>query len=190
MYLIDPASREIAPYVWWRNVFSVEELDKLQEAAVNAEEEGGVGDGVVDDSIRRSTVKWLTPEREWGWVFARLGGVVAEVNAKYYGFNITGFGENIQLSNYRSNNNGAYGWHQDFGGKRISRKLSLAMQLSAPAEYKGGELEILTAKNPSVIEKERGLITIFPSWTLHQVAPVTEGTRQSLVLWVSGPEFK
>ena len=40
------------------------------------------------------------------------------------------------------------------------------------------------------MKKERGLITVFPAWTLHQVTPVVKGTRQSLVAWVSGPEFK
>jgi PKHD-type hydroxylase len=38
--------------------------------------------------------------------------------------------------------------------------------------------------------KKRGLITVFPSWTLHQVTPVVKGTRQTLVTWISGPAFK
>jgi len=40
------------------------------------------------------------------------------------------------------------------------------------------------------MQKKRGLITVFPAWTLHQVTPVTKGTRQTLVTWVCGPEFK
>jgi PKHD-type hydroxylase len=30
----------------------------------------------------------------------------------------------------------------------------------------------------------------FPSYVLHRVKPVTKGTRNSLVAWISGPEFK
>lgn len=190
MYLIHSKSREKAPYVWWHDVFSSEELDKIQEAAVNASQEATVSHGFVEPSIRRSKVSWLPPNEEWRWVFEKLAGVIAEVNLKYYGFDITGFGEYIQLTTYEATNSGTYGWHQDFGGNGTPRKLSLVMQLSDPMEYKGGELELLTSKTPIAIEKERGRITIFPSWTLHQVTPVTEGTRQSLVVWVSGPEFK
>jgi PKHD-type hydroxylase len=34
------------------------------------------------------------------------------------------------------------------------------------------------------------MITLFPSWSLHRVTPVTKGTRYSLVAWVSGPRFR
>jgi PKHD-type hydroxylase len=33
-------------------------------------------------------------------------------------------------------------------------------------------------------------MTLFPSFVLHRVTPVTKGTRYSLVAWVSGPPFK
>jgi PKHD-type hydroxylase len=66
----------------------------------------------------------------------------------------------------------------------------MVVQLSDPREYEGGELQILNRKEPTSMEKKRGLITVFPAWTLHQVTPVTKGTRQTLVAWISGPEFK
>ena len=37
---------------------------------------------------------------------------------------------------------------------------------------------------------EKGMITFFPSWLIHDVTPVTQGTRYSLVGWVNGPNFK
>ena len=66
----------------------------------------------------------------------------------------------------------------------------MVLQLSDPSEYEGGELQLLTGKEPTTIQKQRGLITVFPAWTLHQVTPVTKGTRQTLVAWISGPSFK
>jgi PKHD-type hydroxylase len=30
----------------------------------------------------------------------------------------------------------------------------------------------------------------FPSFMLHEVKPVTEGLRKSIVVWVEGPKFK
>jgi PKHD-type hydroxylase len=83
-----------------------------------------------------------------------------------------------------------YKWHQDFGGSGASRKLSVVLQLSDPSEYEGGELQILTSGQAISIQKKRGLITVFPAWTLHQVTPVVKGTRQTLVTWISGPQFK
>jgi predicted 2-oxoglutarate/Fe(II)-dependent dioxygenase YbiX len=37
------------------------------------------------------------------------------------------------------------------------------------------------------MRKQRGFVVAFPSWTLHQVTPVTQGNRQSLVAWITGP---
>ena len=64
------------------------------------------------------------------------------------------------------------------------------LQLTCPSQYEGGNLEILTSGEAVKMPKERGLIVVFPAWTLHQVTPVTKGHRQSLVAWVSGPNFK
>ena len=80
-------------------------------------------------------------------------------------------------------------WHQDYGFA-ISRKLSITVQLTDPSEYEGGNLQILTADEPANITRKRGMIALFPSYVLHQVTPVTRGSRQSLVAWVSGPAFK
>jgi PKHD-type hydroxylase len=65
------------------------------------------------------------------------------------------------------------------------------MQLSDPVDYEGGVLELRPhGKDIIKMRKQRGLIVAFPSWTLHQVTPVTQGNRQSLVAWISGPPFK
>jgi len=48
----------------------------------------------------------------------------------------------------------------------------------------------MTTGNPVNVRKQRGLIAAFPSFVLHQVTPVTQGNRQSLVAWVSGNAFR
>jgi hypothetical protein len=35
-----------------------------------------------------------------------------------------------------------------------------------------------------------GTFTVFPSYTLHEVSPILDGARYSLVGWVNGPDFK
>jgi len=70
------------------------------------------------------------------------------------------------------------------------RKLSLVLQLTDPEEYEGGDLELMTSSDPIAVLKQRGLISVFPSFVLHRVTPVTKGTRRTLVVWACGPEFK
>ncbi len=192
-YLLTPGSQKIEPFAWWEGAFTEEQLDWLQNkakaASVEAEIGGQVHEGTVDSATRRSKVSWLEQNPETKWVFEGLANAVIPLNAEYFRFSLTGFGEKLQLTNYHEDQQGMYTWHQDFGAG-LSRKLSLVLQLSDPKDYEGGELQLLTSKTPTCIEKKRGLITVFPAWTLHQVTPVIKGTRQTLVTWVSGEPFK
>ncbi len=36
----------------------------------------------------------------------------------------------------------------------------------------------------------KGRMIFFPSFLIHRVAPVTQGIRRSLVIWVTGPKFR
>lgn len=192
-HVITPYARNIEQFAWWENAFTNDQLNWLQEQAKNASQKaqvGGGGVGVVNPNIRRSELSWLESSENTKWVFEILSNVVSSLNAQYFGFDLRGFGEAIQLTNYDQSENGMYGWHVDFGGKGPSRKLSLVLQLSDPVEYEGGVLELQpNGKDVVKMRKQRGLIVVFPSWTLHQVTPVTQGSRQSLVSWITGPSF-
>ena len=192
-HLLTPYSKTIEPFAWWEDAFTEQELGWLQQKAKEATQEaqvGGGNGGEVNENVRRSELNWVNNTEETRWVFEKLSHVVSKLNADYFGFDLTGFGEALQLTNYHSAKQGTYKWHQDFGGNGASRKLSIVLQLSDPNEYEGGELQLLTTENPISIQKKRGMLTVFPSWTLHQVTPVVSGTRQTLVSWVSGSPFK
>ena len=89
---------------------------------------------------------------------------------------------------YTAENQGKYDWHLDVGKDDISRrKLSAVVLLSDPSEFDGGELQIMTSKDPKTVPLKRGSIVFFPSFLLHRVTPVTRGERRSLVFWVEGP---
>jgi PKHD-type hydroxylase len=191
-HLLTPHALPIEAWVWWEGAFTEQELNWLQDKAKHAEQNAQVGFGVngsVNTSLRRSQVSWLNNSPDTKWVFERLADVVSKMNAKHFRFDLTGFGEPLQLTNYDQSENGMYGWHQDYGGG-VSRKLSVTVQLTDPSEYEGGNLQIMTTGQPQNVRKQRGLIALFPSYVLHQVTPVTQGSRQSLVVWVSGPPFK
>lgn len=198
-FLLKPYAVPIPPYVWWDNVFNENELNYLQNLAKSSTITAMVGNGNVSkedlERIRRSKINWIENTQEYSWIYERLSHVVSSVNAEYYRFDLTGFGEPLQLSNYDESAHGMYGWHVDYGSgagnSGISRKLSLVLQLTDPAEYEGGNLQLLhSGAEPTTVRKQKGLVAAFPSFTLHQVTPVTKGSRQSLVVWISGPQFR
>lgn len=188
-HLLTPYTDKKEPFAWWKDAFDGQELNWLQQKAREATIKGKTASG-LDDGYRRSEVNWLNNDTDSSWVFERLAHVVSSLNASYYGFDLTGFGEPLQLTNYREGDQGAYGLHQDLNADGVSRKLSLVLQLSDPSEYEGGNLEILLGREALTMSKSRGLILVFPSWTLHQVTPVVKGSRQTLVSWITGPSFR
>lgn len=194
LYFIPRYTEHTDPWCFTSGIFDDTELDSLQAQAKNATQRAIVNnttDKQELDKIRRSQVSWIERTQESEWIFVKLAHAVATLNAQFFRFDLTSFGEALQLTNYDQSENGMYGWHQDSGGKnQVNRKLSIVVQLTDPAEYEGGNLQIMTSANPQNIRKQRGLIAAFPSYQLHQVTPVTQGSRQSLVAWVSGPPFR
>lgn len=178
------------PWVYWENYFSDLELDWLQDLAIKGDIEAKVSNGLIRPETRRTRLNWLMFDQENDWLYKKLSSLISHVNASYFNYDLSGIAENAQLANYTAEDNGTYDWHIDRGAG-IVRKLSFCMQLSHPTDYEGGDLELMPFNNiPIKITKKRGYIVIFPSWTLHRVSPVTRGSRQSLVQWVNGPEFR
>lgn len=193
-YMLTPYAESVEPFAWWEGAFSERELDWLQGQALKSSERAQVGGSPDPDrlaQVRRSHISWISCTPDTKWVFDKLAHVILSLNSEFYRFDLTGFGEPLQLTNYDQAENGMYGWHQDYGGRRnISRKLSAVVQLTDPAHYEGGNLQVMTGGDPISVRKQRGIIAVFPSYQLHQVTPVTQGSRQSLVSWISGPAFK
>jgi len=147
------------------------------------------------ENYRLSKVKWINQEREWDWLFLKLKEYITNINNIHYNFNLSSIYENIQYTEYSSKYKGHYNWHMDIGGVYPFnlRKISLSIQLSSSDEYEGGDLEIfngVSLEMPFIAPKTRGTICVFPSFLLHRVTPVTNGTRRSLVLWVGGSHLQ
>ncbi len=76
------------------------------------------------------------------------------------------------------------------------RKLSLTLNLTPEDHYEGGDLKF--DLGPHAVERfhtcenarSQGSIIVFPSFIHHCVAPITSGTRYSLVIWCLGKPFK
>lgn len=193
------------PYVYWDDLFTTEELDKIEEYCGKLDlKKGrtvGLGGESEDDDARISKIAFVEPDVETNmWVFERLGWVVERLNDRFYEFDLNGFGA-FQYTVYEENDQGRYNIHMDtiLGLDKPmdmieTRKLSLTMVLNDPSEYEGGKFQLQTGSADEdkliTVEQKRGRIIAFPSFLLHRVSPVTKGIRKSIVVWVEGPKFK
>lgn len=62
--------------------------------------------------------------------------------------------------------------------------ISITLFLSEPEEYEGGELMIETPFGMQEIKLQAGDMVLYPSNSLHQVAPITKGLRVCSFFWV------
>ena len=136
----------------------------------------------------RSVVRSLPPSADTAWVYQRITNMVAQLNAKHFQFEITGLDEPLYHVTYDAKDEGHYMWHTDVGS--TTRKLSITFQMTDPADYDGGDLEMNTFGVVDKCPRERGTLVLFPSYYVHRVTPVTRGTRSALVAWVVGPPFR
>lgn len=181
------------PFCWNTEVFTCEEIERIKvigrRIGMNRAQTGGAGENCLDH--RRSFTSWIQSNQHTAWIYERLTSVVLQNNEKYFKFDLSMI-ENLQFTYYNSEENGCYKSHVDPNCWNLphNRKLSVVVQLSDPSEYEGGELLLHTSSDPVRINKQKGMVTMFPSYTLHEVTPVTKGERYSLVAWVHGPAFK
>jgi PKHD-type hydroxylase len=181
-------------FLTWEDGFSDDEIEKIIEHGNSRMPSmASVGGNWEDPTkVRHSDISWIGCEDETQWLYERLAFVARSLNSKFYNFDLHGFVEDFQYTVYHGDVGGHYGWHIDKGVGTIPspRKMSMVLQLSDPSEYEGGELQLWGSHKPVTVERRKGLLAAFPSYLLHQVTPVTAGTRRSLVVWVAGPPFK
>ncbi len=86
---------------------------------------------------------------------------------------------------------GAYGVHVDSAvmvmpGSAVAMRsdLSATLFLSGPAEYDGGELEVEHVSGTQSVKLDAGDLVLYPSSSLHRVAPVTRGVRLASFFWI------
>lgn len=177
-------------FAWCENIFTNAQLDAIVNICKDLEfDKGMIASASQDDDIRNSNVKFIYPNNRTRWIFDGLTDAVHHMNQEYFRFDLSGMEEGIQLTRYEAPSQ-HYEWHCDRGMSVPIRKLSIAIQLSDPDDYSGGDLELMVGETPEKAKKDRGAATFFPSWLMHRVTPVTQGTRYSLVCWVSGPPFR
>ncbi len=195
------------PFCYWDNLFTEEELDKIEEYCSSLELVKGttVGkDGKADESneARKSNIAFVNPNDDNRWIFERLMWVAERLNERFYEFDLNGF-DAFQYTVYDGDEEepGRYDIHMDTilgTDKPIemleTRKLSLTVVLNDPDEWEGGKFQMQIGgpeeEKYLTADQIRGRVIAFPSFLLHRVSPVTKGIRKSIVVWVEGPKFK
>ena len=169
----------------------IKKLPFAEKAKILGQTENGI-EGTYDPTIRSSKVKWIPKSREFQGLYERIAQEILMHNQQHWKFDLTTLREQIQYTEYHAEDKGKYDWHLDIGsGWSSLRKISVTINLSDPKDYDGGVLEFnMGGKTITQGSKAKGAITIFPSYLLHRVSPVTRGTRKSLVLWVGGNHFR
>jgi PKHD-type hydroxylase len=186
-------SESLPDYVQFDSVFSIQEIKhiiKLGKSFIVDQSKTMGGTGFSE--IRKSMNSWIPPCDLTVELYKKIQSLIEQAN-QTFDFDLRSI-ENLQFTIYNEKYQGHYGAHIDKfenpGQPGSHRKLSFSIQLTDPTKYEGGDLLIYTSKNPMVANKNIGTINFFPSYTLHEVTPVTKGERMCLVGWVSGPKFK
>ena len=178
---------KVYTYAYWEKAFTKEECKTIIDIAKNKGLIKGTTTGKTD--ARLSKVSWLYSTDDLGWVFKKITDIVLNLNDRFFQFDIFGLNEGLQFTNYKAPSD-KYKKHVDRAVDSVIRKLSLSIQLTDPKEYQGGELLLYENEKGIEMKKEQGTLILFPSYTLHEVKPVTKGERNSLVSWVTGKQFK
>lgn len=187
------SSPSTTQWCWNSDIFTDKQIENIivlgKRLGVKRSETGGEGENCLH--VRRSFTSWIAPNPETSWIFKTLTDVALANNQKYWNFDLEKI-EKLQFTQYLSEENGTYHAHIDPMDWSMphNRKLSMSLQLSDPKDYEGGELKLHTSVNPTIISKQKGMMVFFPSYTLHEVTPVTKGERYSLVAWFHGPNMR
>ncbi len=145
-----------------------------------------------DHNLRKAELVWTDNVMGMEWVMERLIELVRRSNRDRFEFDLREFAESPQIAIYKSSDSGHFAWHSDIGGGLASRKrkLTLVLQLSGADTYEGGDLEIMPGAQILTASRAQGGVSVFPSFTLHQVTPVKSGIRYSMTVWAHGPAFR
>jgi len=156
-----------------------------QKASVGMGKPGGG----VDNKTRTTTISWI-PFKEMEPMYQDLDTFIQKANLNHFGFGDIRITEQAQFTEYPLG--GFYDWHMDcdtgMAHEPPVRKISMTLLLNDPAEFEGGNLELL--KPGSTVDLKQGHAVCFASFLNHRVAPVTRGVRQSLVVWFGGTPFR
>ena len=182
------------PYCFFNSAIDNNTCDQILEIGKNKQLKEGTTKGEEYQNYRKSRIAWLKDD-----LVLKIAHdfVVAANKEANWNFELD-FLEPVQFTEYKTGQ--FYNWHEDCLYKeKYSRKISMVLKLTDPSEYVGGDLQLYnyikpTAEKTAIITNDvwrnRGTVIVFPSFILHRVTKILEGTRHSLVAWFSGKPWR
>ncbi len=148
--------------------------------------DGRIGDGSVNKDIRSVE---RTPLDEFDPISVFLYGLAVKSNENHFRFDLGGPCQ-FEMLHY-DNKGDHYDCHIDTikFDNYFERKLTIMGYLND--DYKGGKFYFVTHSDErQYVDVKKGSVLVFPPYVMHGVEPVEEGDRQSVVGWVTGPNFR
>ena len=140
------------------------------------------------DRYRYCEIHYASKDSIFYEIGAKIFNKINNIHFKYDLKNVFEF----QILRYHEGGN--YNWHCDYGvspHSKLTRKLSMSIQLSEPSEYTGGDLDMIDYGNRTIkLQNIWGCGVVFDARTPHKANPVTSGVRDVLVGWASGPRLR
>jgi predicted 2-oxoglutarate/Fe(II)-dependent dioxygenase YbiX len=191
------------------NFLSSEKCDELKKDIMESEQDviGCVGDEngtAILPEIRKTNEWYLRDQpnnefrpdkvnKDWSWLQNKMFQMVNIVNDSVFHFDVDGCDDELKLIEYQDG--GFYGWHTDFNaGSCSNRKIVGIIQLTDPSEYEGGDVQFgiqdKDTKEWYTMEKNKGALTLFPTFLCHNVTPVTKGKRYVIQELFVGDHFR
>tara|TARA_B100000085_G_scaffold282154_1_gene310145 strand:- start:777 stop:1352 length:576 start_codon:yes stop_codon:yes gene_type:complete len=178
--------------VYRENFLSSDECDKLIKTLDKDLTEGTIVGDYTTDKVNKNIRNTLNKPFKADTLGNKINSAVVVANINFFNYDIDKI-DGLRFLKYGIG--GTYNWHTDYGRNQCSmRKLTAVVQLSDEKDYEGGDFEfgITDAKGNDLVvgNKSKGCLMIFPSFLSHRVAPITKGTRYSIITWMEGDTFR
>lgn len=169
-----------------RSLINEAQIQKIQEVLDRSQfVDGRQTAGKAAARVKNNMESALTPEGQQllnRILMASLGN-----NPQFKSFALPNRMADFIFSRYE--NGMTYGDHVDDpimggGGGRFRTDVSMTVFLNNPEDYEGGELTVRTPYGDKQVKLAAGDAVVYPSASVHQVAPVTQGRRDVALTWI------
>ena len=116
-------------YYYFASAFTESELALIKEIADKIpKQKASVGNEGNVSEYRISDVSWINDNNDTQWLYSKIADYANIANKEMWNFDIWGYQDNLQYTNYYGDGGGHYDWHLDLGPGLSNRKLSIVLQ--------------------------------------------------------------